>query len=234
MEGRERPMPNAASSRLAMMESQVRPNQVTDRRLLAAMGTLPREIFVPEDLSGLAYMEDAIEVFPAIDGAPARYLLAPMVLARLLQLASVEPHDRVLDVGCGTGYSTALLASLGQSVVGLEPEPELAGAARRNLTALGIANAEIVSGSLPAGWPDAAPYDVIVLNGSVPEPPEGIAAQLAEGGRMVFVRASQKPGVRTGKACLFVKVDGEASGLAHFDAGAPLLPGFEPAPHFVF
>ena len=227
-------MTNDAASRLAMIESQVRPNQVTDRRLLAAMGTLPREIFVPQALSGLAYMESAIEVFPSIDGAPARYLLAPMVLARLLQLASVEPHDRVLDVGCGTGYSTAILASLGQSVIGLEPEPELAAAARRNVAALGIANAEIVSGPLPAGWPDGAPYDVVFLNGSVPEPPEEIAAQLAEGGRMVFVRASQNPGVRTGKACLFVKVDGEASGLAHFDAGAPLLPGFTPGPHFVF
>ena len=227
-------MTNDAASRLAMIESQVRPNQVTDRGLLAAMGTLPREIFVPQALSGLAYMESAIEVFPAIDGAPPRYLLAPMVLARLLQLASVEPHDRVLDVGCGTGYSTAILASLGQSVIGLEPEPELAAAARRNVAALGIANAEIVSGPLPAGWPDGAPYDVVFLNGSVPEPPEEIAAQLTEGGRMVFVRASQTPGVRTGKACLFVKVDGETSGLAHFDAGAPLLPGFTPAPHFVF
>ena len=234
MEGRERPMPNAAASRLAMMESQVRPNQVTDRRLLAAMGTLPRDIFVPQALAGLAYMEDGIEIFPAIDGAPARYLLAPMVLARLVQLASVEAHDRVLDVGCGTGYSTAILAALGRSVVGLEPEPELADAARRNLAALGITNAEIMSGPLPAGWPEAAPYDVVFLNGSVPAPPEKMAAQLADGGRMVFVRASPKTGVRTGKACLFVKVDGEASGLAHFDAGAPLLPGFTPVPHFVF
>ena len=112
--------------RLTMVESQLRPNEVTDTRLLAAMRALPRERFVPRKLSALAYMDEAIEVFPAIDGAPARFLLAPMVLARLVQLAAIEPEDSVLDIGCATGYSTAVLASLGRSVIGLEPEPELA------------------------------------------------------------------------------------------------------------
>ena len=114
--------------RLTMVESQLRPNQVTDRRILAAMATLPRERFVPPRLSLLAYMDESVEVFPAIDGAPARFLLAPMVLARLVQLASVQPDDKVLDVGCATGYSTAVLAQLARSVIGLEPEPELAAA----------------------------------------------------------------------------------------------------------
>ena len=99
--------------RLAMVESQLRPNEVTDPRLLAAMRALPRERFVPRRLSALAYMDESIEVFPAIDGAPARFLLAPMVLARLIQLAAVGPDDSVLDIGCATGYSTAVLASLG-------------------------------------------------------------------------------------------------------------------------
>ena len=122
-----------APQRLTMVETQLRPNAVTDTRLLAAMRTLPRERFVPERLAALAYMDEGIEVFPATDGAPARYLLAPMVLARLVQLAAVEPQDAVLDVGCATGYSTAVLARLGRQVIGLEPEPELAAAARGNL-----------------------------------------------------------------------------------------------------
>ena len=112
--------------RLTMVESQLRPNEVTDTRLLAAMRALPRERFVPPKLSALAYMDEAIEVFPAFDGAPPRFLLAPMVLARLVQLAAIQPEDSVLDIGCATGYSTAVLASLGRSVIGLEPEPELA------------------------------------------------------------------------------------------------------------
>src|SRR3990170_419692 len=111
---------------LTMVETQLRPNAVTDTRLLAAMSTLPRERFVPERLRALAYIDEGIEVFPAIDGAPARYLLAPMVLARLVQLAAVEPEDAVLDIGCATGYSTAVLARLGRQGIGLETEPELA------------------------------------------------------------------------------------------------------------
>ena len=157
--------------RLTMVETQIRPNEVTDPRLLAALRAVPRERFVPGELRTLAYMDEGIEVFPSIDGAPARFLLAPMVLARLVQLAAVEPHDRVLDVGCATGYSTAVLAGLGRAVIGLEPEPELAHAARGALLALGIGNVDIVEGPLGQGYRAGGPYDVILLNGSVPEPP---------------------------------------------------------------
>jgi protein-L-isoaspartate(D-aspartate) O-methyltransferase len=222
-----------AAQRLTMVESQIRPNEVTDPRLLAALRDLPRERFVPPPLRPLAYMDEGIEVFPAIDGAPARFLLAPMVLARLVQLAEVEPQDAVLDVGCATGYSTAVLARLGRKVVGLEPEPELAHAARGALLALGIATADIVEGPLPSGYAEAGPYDVILLNGSVPAPPEALAAQLTDGGRLVAVLSA---GGRfgQGKACRFVKVAGEVSGLPHFDAGARPLPGFLPEPCFRF
>ena len=207
-----------------MVESQLRPNEVTDARLLAAMRTLPRERFVPPRLRPLAYMDEAIEIFPSTDGAPARFLLAPMVLARLVQLAAVGPEDAVLDVGCATGYSTAVLAGLGRSVTGLEPEPELAAAARDALRDLGIDNAEIVEGALVAGHKRRAPYDVIFLNGSVPEMPESLIAQLKEGGRLAAVLSRGANAGSQGKAHLFVKVGGEASGIPHFDAGARPLP----------
>jgi protein-L-isoaspartate(D-aspartate) O-methyltransferase len=223
-------MTDFAAQRLSMVESQLRPNEVTDTRLLTAMRELPRELFVPPRVRSLAYIDEAIEIFPPVDGAPARYLLAPMVLARLVQLAAVGPEDSVLDVGCGTGYSTTVLARLGRKVVGLEPEPELADAARRALRQVGAENAEIIEGPLPRGYKRGAPYDVILLNGSVPEPPEPLIEQLEEGGRLAAVLAE---GLQ-GKAYLFVKIAGEASGLPHFDAGARSLPGFRPAPAFVF
>jgi len=220
--------------RQSMVESQLRPNEVTDRKILAAMGTLPRERFVPSRMRLLAYMDESVEVFPAREGAPARFLLAPMVLARLLQLASVEPEDKVLDVGCATGYSTAVLARLARIVIGLEPEPELAEAARRTLHELAIENATIVEGALADGAPKDRPYDVILLNGSVEEIPESLLTQLREGGRLVAILASGANTARPGKAYLFVKIDGEASGLPHFDAGARALPGFSRARAFAF
>lgn len=220
--------------RLTMVETQIRPNEVTETRLLAALRALPRERFVPPELRTLAYMDEGIEVFPSIDGAPARYLLAPMVLARLVQLAAVRPQDIVLDIGCASGYSTAVLARLGRSVVGLEPEPELAETAREALREVGIANADIVEGALALGRPAAGPYDVILLNGSVPEPPAALISQLREGGRLAAVLSSGAGTGTQGKAYLFVKVGGEVSGLPHFDAGAHPLPGFVPEPSFSF
>jgi protein-L-isoaspartate(D-aspartate) O-methyltransferase len=220
--------------RQSMVESQLRPNEVTDRRILAAMGTMPRERFVPPRMNLLAYMDESVEVFPARDAAPARFLLAPMVLARLLQLASVEPEDKVLDVGCATGYSTAVLARLARIVIGLEPEPELAEAARRTLRELAIETATIVEGALADGAPKDGPYDVILLNGSVEEIPESLRAQLREGGRLVAILAGGANEASPGKAYLFMKIDGEASGLPHFDAGARALPGFSRALAFAF
>jgi protein-L-isoaspartate(D-aspartate) O-methyltransferase len=227
-------MTDFEAQRLAMVESQLRPNEVTEWRLLAAMRALPRERFVPPKLRSLAYMDEGIEIFPSIDGSPARFLLAPMVLAKLIQLAAVGTEDAVLDVGCGTGYSTAILAQLGDSVIGLEPEPELAEAARGALPELGVANAEIVEGALDRGHEAGAPYDAILVNGSVPEPPKTLLSQLKEGGRLAVVLAGGANSGTQGKAYLFVKVAGEASGLPYFDAGARLLPGFLAAPAFNF
>ncbi len=216
--------------RLTMVESQLRPCQVTDRRLLAAMGAVPRERFVPSAKQLLAYMDEDVEVWPSVDGAPARFLLAPIVLARLIQSAGVGPDDRVLDVGCATGYSTAVLAGLARSVIGLESEPELAAAAEAALRGLAIANARIVTGPLTQGDAAAGPYDVILLNGSVPQVPESLLAQLKDEGRLAVVIANGTQG----KGYLFVSTGGEASGVPHFDAGAKPLPGFAPAPSFTF
>ena len=225
-------MLDSALRRETMVDTQLRPNEVTDGRLLEAMRSVPRELFVPPALRGLAYMDESIEVFPSTDGAPARYLLAPMVLARLIQLAAVEREDTVLDVGCATGYSTAVLARLARDVAGLEPEPELAKTAHRVLRELGVDNAEIVQGALNEAPKRHGPYDVILLNGSVPEPPEALLDQLRQGGRLACVIAPNN--AVQGKAYLFVRVGDEASGVPHFDAGARPLPGFAPEPRFAF
>jgi protein-L-isoaspartate(D-aspartate) O-methyltransferase len=222
-----------ARRRLTMVETQLRPNEVTDTRLIAAMSALPRERFVPERMRAFAYIDERLEVFPAIDAAPARFLLAPMVLARLVQLAAVEPGDTVLDVGCVTGYSTAILARLGREVVGVEPEPELADAARENLRALDLANVEIFESDLARGCPEKGPYDVILLNGSVPAPPESLFGQMREGGRLAAILSRPSPGAQ-GRATLFVKAGGEVSGLPHFDAGAAPLPRFSRESSFSF
>jgi protein-L-isoaspartate(D-aspartate) O-methyltransferase len=222
--------------RNAMVESQIRPNEVTDIGLLAAMRSLPRERFVPEALRGLAYMDEDIQVLPARDGGAARFLLSPMVQARLIQLAEITAQESVLDLGCATGYSTAILARLAAHMVGVELEPELAATAKANLRALGVANVDILAGSLtdpPASPAGQKSYDVIVIEGAVPGVPETVLAQLKEGGRLVAV-LTRAPNMRQGKAYLFVKVDGEARGVPQFDAGASPLPGFAPAPAFTF
>jgi protein-L-isoaspartate(D-aspartate) O-methyltransferase len=181
-------------ARATMVESQLRTDRVTDRRILSAFATLPRERFVPEEKRELAYSDASLEVWPSIDGAPARFLLPPVVLARLVQLATVEAKDAVLDVGCATGYSTAVLARLASSVTAVEAEPELAAAAREALQELGIANATVMQGALTRGAPEAGPFDVILLNGAVPEVPDTLLAQLKEGGRLCAIIAACREG----------------------------------------
>jgi protein-L-isoaspartate(D-aspartate) O-methyltransferase len=223
------------AARATMVESQLRTDRVTDRRVLVAFAALPRERFLPAEKRDLAYSDAALEVWPSLDGGPARYLLPPVVLARLAQLASVEAEDAVLDIGCATGFSTAVLAHLARVVTAVEAEAELAAAARETLQALALDNAAVINGDHASGAPDTGPFDVIFLNGSVPEVPESLLAQLKEGGRLVAVVAAGAQGRPCqGKACLFVKVDGEASGLPHFDANAKPLPGFAFSPIFTF
>ena len=210
-------MPNYAVARRNMVDSQLRTNRVTDPLVIAAMEEIPRERFVPLELSGVAYVDEDL---PLGNG---RYLVEPMVFARMLQEAAIRPTDVVLDIGCATGYSAAVAARLADTVFGLESDASLARRAADTLPALEIDNAVIVEAPLEGGYPAHAPYDVILIEGSVPEIPPAIAGQLAEGGRLVTVLSEAG---RTGRAVLAARCGGVVSHRELFDAATPLLPGF--------
>lgn len=212
-------------ARTHMIESQIRPNKVTDERVIAAFAKIRRELFVPEQLRPIAYIDEDL----ALGGG--RYLMAPMVAARMLQAASVERTDTALIVGAGPGYEAALLALLARSVVALEEDPELARRARAALVDHAIASVSTVEEPLTQGYRPRAPYDVILFGGAVAEVPSEIAAQLAEGGRLVAV---VKPEGGIGRATLTTRTGGVLGRRVMFDAATPLLPGFFPKPAFVF
>ena len=216
--------------RANMVESQIRPNAVTDTELLKALLETPREQFVPPSVRSLAYIEASLRVEEGRDRRPARYLLAPMVFAKLAQLARPRRKDRILDIGGATGYSTAILARVGASVVALENDAGLTALAKDSLANLGVSNVSFTMGPLEAGAPESAPFDVIFLNGRIAQLPDSLLAQLAEGGRLVAVMGGES----AGKAKLIRKIDGRIQEHVGFDAGAPLLPGFEPRKVFVF
>jgi len=208
-----------------MVENQIRPNRVTDTRVLAALETVPRERFVPDALKGIAYLDGDIEL-----GA-GRRMLEPMVFARLLQAAEIQPNEVVLDVGCGTGYSAAVLARLASTVVALESDRALAQRAGALLAELGVDTVALVEGALVAGDKAHGPYDVIVVEGAVARIPESLLDQLADRGRLVAVVA--KPG-SVGQASITLKIGDAVSTRPLFEAAAALLPGFAPRPGFVF
>lgn len=217
-------MTDAARQRTNMVENQILTSDVTDRRILQAMGALPRERFVPAAWAALAYMDEAVPL-----SVSSRLLMAPRVFAKLLQLAEIGEGDRVLDVGSGSGYSTAVLARIAKAVVGLECDARLAEEARLNIAALQLANASIVEGSLPAGAADDGPYDVIVLEGAIATSPEALLDELKDGGRLVAVACREG---RLGKATIWRRLGRSYDEWTAFDAAAPKLPGFEPAPAF--
>lgn len=214
-----------ATARRKMVDNQVRPNGVTEPRLIAALLDTPRERFVPADRAAMAYMDSDIALE---DGG--RSLLKPMVLARLIEAADIRDTDHVLDVACGTGYSSAVLARLARSVTALEANTALAGEASRLLTGLGATNTSVVTGSLAAGCPQNAPYDVILVNGAVQFVPESLMAQLKEDGRLLAIVGIGP----IGKATVYQRVAAEASERPVFDAAAPVLKEFVRPPEFVF
>jgi protein-L-isoaspartate(D-aspartate) O-methyltransferase len=213
-----------ATARKMMVDSQLRPNKVTDPRLIAAMRSVPREHFLPDALQARAYADE-----PVLLGG-GRAMPEPMVVARMIQLADLQPGEHVLVVGAGTGYSAAVLAAVGAKVTALEDDPALLAIARPALAAL-APSVTVVAGALAQGCPASGPYDCIFIDGAVEELPPAIVAQLRPTGRLVMVRAA---GDRVGQAVIG-RVS--TSGLAFqpaFDCAAPKLPAFRKAPAFVF
>jgi protein-L-isoaspartate(D-aspartate) O-methyltransferase len=222
------------TQRKNMVESQLRPSDITDRRILRAMAEIPREAFLPPSMRAVAYMDADIPLAHAGGGSESRRLMAPRTFAKLLQLAEIEASDVVLDVGTGTGYSAAVIARLAGTVVALECDDRLAREARRALESLSLENVLVLTGDLAGGNPQEAPYDAIVLEGAVSAVPISLLEQLKDGGRLVAVHAPSPGGGRLGRATCWIRQDGTFGASSAFDAGAPALPGFEAAPEFVF
>ncbi|MGY6627412.1 MAG: protein-L-isoaspartate O-methyltransferase family protein [Oceanicaulis sp.] len=217
-------MSDFTQARLAMVNSQVRPSDVTDVRLQDAMALIARERFVPKAQMARAYA-DAQITLPG-----GRFMLSPRDFAKLAQAAAIRPTDVVLDIACGLGYSTAVLARLAETVVGLESDGTMAAKASDRLAAAGADNAVIVEGKLAEGMPGQGPFDVIFVNGAVAEAPDAWLDQLSEGGRLVvFLRSGE-----VGRATVFTRSARTIGERAVFDAAPPFLPGFEPQPGFVF
>jgi len=203
------PIPDFVAARAAMVESQLRPQGVTDPAVLAAMGALPREKFLPEHSRPLAYVDRAVAI------GEGRFLSAPPVLGQLLTHMAPETGQTALVVGAGTGYSTAVLTAMGLKVVAIESSAELLGRARK----LG---AKLIEAALEAGYPKGAPYDHILIDGAVEIIPDAIVRQLADGGRLGTALSER------GVTRLIVgrNAGGAFGYLSIGDAGVPALPGF--------
>jgi protein-L-isoaspartate(D-aspartate) O-methyltransferase len=214
-----------AAARHAMVESQIRTNRVGDPTLIDALDSIPRELFVPSSQRGVAYVDEAL---PLGNG---RYLMEPLAFALMVQAAEIRPTDVVLDVGCATGYSTAVLSKLAATVVAVEENPEFVRDANRLLADLTIDNTAVIEGRLVEGCARQGPYDAIVIEGAVEELPDAIIGQLGEGGRLACIVAG--PG-GLGKGTLVTRYGGTVNRRIVFDAGTPLLPGFKRRPTFAF
>ena len=215
-------------SRLNMVESQVRPNGITDHRIIEAMAAVAREDFVPEPRKSIAYLDEDVLLKAGVAGQ-SRYLIEPMAFARMIQLAAIKPSDRVLVVGAGTGYGTKVISWLARSIVGLESDTELAASAKANTTDCN--NVSIVIGELSLGHAASGPFDVIVIEGRIPEIPAILFEQLNNAGRVVAA-----VGVRdVSKITLATLDDGHRSARSSFDVTIAQLPGFDTVkPSFVF
>lgn len=207
-----------------MVETQVRPNDVTDARILGAMRALPRERFAPAPKRALAYADAEVEV------APGRVLMRPRDLSKLIQALAPQAHERALEIAGATGYGAAVLAQCCKEVVTLDPDPDLSFAARAALESVGALNVKTVSTAAADGWADAAPYDIIMLNGAAEVVPDVWLKQLAPGGRMgVIVRQGA-----AGSARIYTRTGDATAFHVAFDAAPPVAPGLTRQPAFAF
>ncbi len=216
---------SSETQRLNMVNGQLRPGDVVDQAVLAAFLETPRERFVAPSFASLAYLDRDL---PA-RGAKFRRLLPPLTLARMLQAARVNPGERALDVGGGSGYGAALLEAMGAKVVALESDPGAAAGARIELA--GRTDVVVVEGALAAGAASLGLFDVIVVEGAFHIPPNALFAQLADFGRLVGIDATT-PG--SSQAVLYEKIGGAISRRALFETWADALDGFQPAASFAF
>lgn len=214
-------------AREAMIDSQIHPMGVTSEAILEAFMTVPREAFVPEEMRGICYCDEDIEI------APGRYLMEPSVFARLVQAAEPQKEDVALAIGSGIGYNATILSYLVSTVVALEENELLFAQAQSSWDNLGVCNIAAIKGEPTKGVPESAPYGIIMINGAVHRIPEHIKEQLTIGGRLVAV--VRDPNDKVGKATLITREQEDLFAERElFDASIPYLYGFEPKKEFVF
>lgn len=209
-------------AREKMVASQIRTSEVTDPLVVDVMGDVPREKFVPTEKQGFAYLDEDLAI------GNGRYVMEPMVIARLVQLADLENSDSVLVIGACSGYLAAVVARMVASVVALECDPDLADRSAKTFAELGVENVKVVVGKLQSGW--TGPFDAIIVDGAVEEMPDEFRSQLKDGGRLVCV-VREGP---VGRATLVTRAGDSYSSRQEFDAMTPCLPGFEVQQKFVF
>lgn len=210
-------MPDFAARRVTMVDTQVRPSDVTKYPVIAAMLAVRREVFVPPALREAAYIGENLPL------APRRVVLEPRTLAKMLDALDIQAGELVLDLGAGLGYAAAVMARMAEAVVAVEEDAALAAEAQAALSAEGVDNAAVIAAPLAGGAPKHGPYDAILVEGAVEVLPEAVTAQLKEGGRIACLFMEGALGVcRTG-----LKRDGHIAWRFAFNAAAPVLPGFE-------
>lgn len=209
-------MTDFSARRIMMVDTQVRPSDVTKFPIIEAMLAIPREAYVPTAAREAAYMGENLQI------GSGRVMLEPRTLAKMLDALDIQASDVVLDVGCGLGYSTAVIARFADAVVAVEDDEAMASAAQSLLAAQGVDNAAVIAGALTAGAAKHGPYDAITVQGGVEKVPEALLAQLKEGGRIacIFMEAA------LGVVRIGYKIDGKVTWRFGFNAGAPILPGF--------